>query len=99
MALQRKLERKIDIDIGNAYTRISGVNFKMVAQIDTIIIFTLIEYDTYMTRKMREDYPGQPLESGKVKIRDWRPEGTIDEQMMFIYERLAESFGVPNVKV
>lgn len=100
MALQRTLVRPYDIDIENAYTRISGTHSRSIALAGSgAVTFTIIKHETYMTKKAREDYPNKPIESTQAKVTDWQPEGTESEQSAEAYGKLAAILNVVNVEI
>lgn len=102
MALGTRLDRLNDIDIPDAYSRITGYHMRRpITETSGTITFTIIEYDTYMSAKARKDVPGQPIKTGdRVKIMGWRPTGTtIVKIMESVYNKLAEKLGINNVKI
>lgn len=101
MALVTKIERPEDMDIPKAYSRITGVHIRRPVGTSGTITFTLIEYDTYMSKNTRTVTPGTPVRIGdRVKIEDWTPSGTSQAKVMeSVYAKLADNLGIENVKV
>ena len=102
MALETRLDRPVDIDIPDAYSRITGYHVRRpITETSGTITFTLIEYDTYMSAKARKDTPEKPIRVGdRIKIKNWTPSGTSEAKVMeSVYGKLATELGMENVKV
>lgn len=102
MALVTKLERPEDIDIPEAYSRLTGFHVRRpTTETSGAITFTIIEYDTYMSAKARNDNPEKPIRKGeRIKVKNWRPTGsTKDKVLESVYGKLATELDVENVKV
>jgi hypothetical protein len=101
MALETQLDRVEDIDIPDAYSRITGFHLRRPIGASGTITFTTIEYDTYMSAKARKINPDIPIKTGeRVKVRDWKPTGISRAKIMeSVYNKLAETLGIDNVKL